>query len=116
MESIARTATIHTSIVLTATSRRALDRVRVSLHRPRQPEPVSSCDSTQFVKASIPLMTVSKRMEWNRSKVCCPPGSTAKTTGFDEVLRSFSTKLERLPAVSSCRDHRAPQRMAAHRI
>ena len=53
----------------------------------------SSCDNTQLVKSSMPLMTVSKRMEWNRSKVCCPPGSTAKITGFDEVLRRFSTKM-----------------------
>jgi GNAT superfamily N-acetyltransferase len=37
----------------------------------------SSRDRTQAAKPSIALTTVSKRMEWNRSKACCAPGSSA---------------------------------------
>jgi len=36
----------------------------------------------------MPLTTVSKRMDWNRSNACCPPGSSAYTTGSGELLRS----------------------------
>src|SRR5262245_39061097 len=34
-------------------------------------------ERTQAAKASIPSTTVSKRIEWNRSNACWPPGSSA---------------------------------------
>ena len=34
-------------------------------------------DLTQAAKASIASTTVSKRIEWNRSNECCPPGNSA---------------------------------------
>ena len=60
--------------------------------RPRFAARACSRDLTRAAKGSIASTTVSKRMEWNRSYVCCTPGSSAYTTGVDELLRGRSTK------------------------
>ena len=52
-------------------------------------------DRTQAAKSSIPSITASKRMEWNMSKVCCAPRSSANTTGAGAVRSSAATNARR---------------------
>jgi hypothetical protein len=49
-------------------------------------------DRIWAANASIPSTTLAKRSDSNRSKVYWPPGSSAYTTGFDEVERRVWTK------------------------
>ena len=73
-------------------------RARVGAHREPlgQPWAAMPCGlRTHAANASMPLMTVSKRTEWKRSKECWAPGSSAYRVGLDDTVRRCSTRVGR---------------------
>jgi len=71
-----------------ARSPRPRGRTQIRPALPRQT--LSSRERIHAAKASTEFTTDSNRGEWNRSNPCCPPGSSAYTTGLGDLRCSRS--------------------------